>query len=105
MVIIWKAPHSRCKQMQSTAVMPPKPSPFRGYDSEGECSDWLPGPPEAFWSDTHWVVVMVAGGLNVNGEVLDGVQWVPSSKRWEAVEGKRAPFEFVSLGEEWRYLG
>jgi hypothetical protein len=43
---------------------------------------------------------MVAGGLNVEGKVLDGVQWVPSSKRWEAVEGKR-----VSLKEEWRYLG
>jgi hypothetical protein len=48
---------------------------------------------------------MVAGGLNVNGKVLDGVQWVLSSKRWEAVEGKQAPFELVSLEEEWRYLG
>jgi hypothetical protein len=47
---------------------------------------------------------MVAGGLNVNGKVLDGVQWVPSSRRWEAVEGKRAPFELVSLEEKWRYL-
>jgi hypothetical protein len=31
---------------------------------------------------------MVAGGLNVEGKVLDGVQWVPSSKRWEAAKGK-----------------
>jgi hypothetical protein len=43
---------------------------------------------------------MVAGGLNVEGKVLDRVQWVSSSKRWEAVEGKRAPFELVSLEEE-----
>jgi hypothetical protein len=31
---IWKALHNRRKQMQSTAVMPPPPNPFRGYDSE-----------------------------------------------------------------------
>jgi hypothetical protein len=36
---------------------------------------------------------MVAGGLNVKGKVLDGVQWVPSSKRWEAVET-----QFVDYG-------
>jgi hypothetical protein len=48
---------------------------------------------------------MAAGGLNDEDKVLDGVQWVHSSKRWEAVEGKRAPFELVSLEEEWRYLG
>ena len=28
------SPQPRRKQMQSTAVMPPQPNPFRGYDSE-----------------------------------------------------------------------
>ena len=52
LISIWKALRNRRKQMQSTAVMPPKPNPLSGFDSEEEeCDGSEEDLPPAFWSD------------------------------------------------------